>query len=303
MQRKKRFGRLLSGLLGVFAVSLIIVGIIRLYASIAKQMPVPQSQLSLAQEGITHNAGWDPIIRQFNGLDWVLVPAGCFRMGSSEAQLEAALGACKTYGGNNCPYVFDMIAQPDSEVCFEKPFWIGATEVTNRQYGSSSSTDMISMYRGSNWPRETITWQDAVHFCEHANARLPAEAEWEYAARGPDEWLYPWGNEMSPFYREQAELLNPQNVRSVSVDRSWVGAQGMTGNVMEWTSDLFDPSTTPVQNKSTASNNGEQRVVRGGSWASYADFLLRTTQRIPYAPNYTSSVLGFRCARDFDDSH
>ena len=77
--------------------------------------------IRLAQEGITRNEDWKPVIRQIDKMDWALVPVGCFRMGSTEFQLEEALNACKTYGGDNCPYVFDQVAQPDSQVCFEKP--------------------------------------------------------------------------------------------------------------------------------------------------------------------------------------
>ncbi|HLF90790.1 MAG TPA: formylglycine-generating enzyme family protein, partial [Anaerolineales bacterium] len=254
----------------------------------AKRLPVPESQLHLAQVGITQNENWNPVIRQINNMDWALVPAGCFHMGSTETQLKAALAACRVYGGENCPYVFDKVEEPGSQVCFDKPYWIGATEVTNREYGSSSSTDMISMYRAPKWPRETITWQEAVDFCASIGSRLPTEAEWEYAARGPDALVYPWGNEMSPSYRQEAEMLNPQAAESLHVDRSWVGAQDMSGNVMEWVADVFDPTSTSTLINPKATQSHQLRVVRGGSWASYQDFLLRTAQRIPYDPEYAS---------------
>ena len=156
------------------------------------------------------------------------------------------------------------------------------------------------MYRGSKWPRETITWQEAMEFCASIGSRLPTEAEWEYAARGPDSLIYPWGNEMSPSYQQQAEMLSPQDVGSIDSDISWVGAQGMSGNVMEWVADVFDPTSTPSNSK--AIQNDDQRIVRGGSWASYQDFLLRATQRIPYDPEYASSVIGFRCVHDFEEA-
>jgi formylglycine-generating enzyme required for sulfatase activity len=162
---------------------------------------------------------------------------------------------------------------------------------------------MINMYRAPGWPRETVTWAEAAAFCSGMGARLPTEAEWEYAARGPDGLIYAWGNETSPSYRQEAEMLNPQDVRSIKIDISWVGAQGMSGNVMEWAADAFDPASTPARINSNAVQDHELRiVVRGGSWASYEDFLLRTTQRIPYEPGYASSIIGFRCARDFEEA-
>jgi formylglycine-generating enzyme required for sulfatase activity len=157
---------------------------------------------------------------------------------------------------------------------------------------------MVSMYRGPEWPRETVTWQEAEEFCESINSRLPTEAEWEYAARGPDGLIYPWGNEMSSEYKQQATLLNPVDVRSVNADVSWVGAQGIAGNVAEWVDGFFDPSSSPASFNPNFSQV-DHRIARGGSWASYADFLLRTTQRIPYEPEYASSVIGFRCVHDF----
>jgi formylglycine-generating enzyme required for sulfatase activity len=301
MNRKSFIGKLCLGIVGVLSVLLIILGMLRGYDSVAKRFRLSQSQIHRAQEGVTDNADWKPTIHHFSNLDWALVPAGCFNIGSTETQFKKALDACKTYAGENCPYVFDMVERPGSQACIEKPYWIGAAEITNREYGSSSSTDMASMYRGSNWPRETITWREASDFCGNIGSRLPTEAEWEYAARGPDGWLYPWGNEMSPAYREEAEMLNPQDVKSVNIDISWIGAHGMSGNVMEWVADVFDPASIPMPFSPKVAENRELRIARGGSWASYQDFLLRVTQRIPYDPEYASSVIGFRCVRDFEE--
>ena len=76
----------------------------------------------------------------------------------------------------------------------------------------------------------------------------------------------------------------------------------MSGNVMEWVADVFDPVSTPRPLSTNIAQSREFRMVRGGSWASYQDFLLRTTQRIPYDADYASSVIGFRCAHDFEET-
>ena len=106
---------------------------------------------------------------------------------------------------------------------------------------------------------------------------------------------------MNSAYRQEANMLNPYAVDSVDVDISWIGAQGMSGNVMEWVADVFDPASTPQPISPTVAQSHELRVVRGGSWASYQDFLLRTAQRIPYGADFASSVIGFRCVHDFEE--
>jgi formylglycine-generating enzyme required for sulfatase activity len=158
------------------------------------------------------------------------------------------------------------------------------------------------MRRESNWPRDSITWQTANQYCTGINSRLPTEAEWEYAARGPDGLTYPWGNTTSPEYQQQAYLMSPQAVDSITADISWVGALGLSGNVAEWVANLYDPASTPAQMNSNNSQGSEQRIARGGSWASYATFLLRATQRIPYDPEFASSTIGFRCVHDFEET-
>lgn len=292
MNRKQLISRLFKYVVGVFILLALAFGAWKTYDLVSKRLPVPDTQLTLAQNGISQNKDWTPVIRQFDGLDWALVPTGCFQMGSTEQQVEQALSACRAYGGEKCPYVFD---QPNSQVCFDEPYWVTVTEITNRQYGSGFNANLDLLYpmrRESNWPRDSVTWQEATDYCASINTRLPTEAEWEYAARGPDALIYPWGNEMSSGYQEEAWRLSPQKAGSVTSDVSWVGAHGLAGNVAEWVEGIFEPSTT----------QNETRIVRGGSWASYADFLLRTTQRLPYNPKHASSLVGFRCLREFDET-
>src|ERR1044071_1430889 len=168
LNKKSLLGKLLQGTVGILAVFLTLLSIVRVYEFIIKRLPVSKSQIQLAKVGISHNEAWKPTTRQFNGLDWALVPAGCFQMGSTESQLEEALGACKVYGGGECKFVFDSVTQPGAQVCFEKPYWINTTEITNRQYGSKFDANMNVVYpmrRESNWPRDSITWQAANQYC------------------------------------------------------------------------------------------------------------------------------------------
>lgn len=238
-------------------------------------------------------------MRRIGGLDMTLVPAGCFTMGSTDTQLAEAQDSCdRFYGAGRCQHDFPASEQPAHEVCFLRPFWIGLTEVTNEEYGSSSSTDEVAMYRGPVWPRETVTWKQASDYCASLGLRLPTEAEWEYAARGPDERIYPWGDGFD-LDRLISGRLSPEDVGLLEQGASWVAALDMSGSIEEWVSVRFGPYVAEAQVDSSGPEQGSPRITRGGSWFSFAAFFLRSAYREPRDPEYASSVVGFRCARDF----
>jgi formylglycine-generating enzyme required for sulfatase activity len=219
-------------------------------------------------------------------------------MGSTGDQLHEALDSCERYfGPGKCKVDFAGSETPAHEVCFENPFWIGETEVTNRQYGSNSSTDMTNMYRGPEWPRETVTWDEASQYCLTHGARLPSEAEWEYAARGPSNLIYPWGNEYD-LSKVISGRLNPEDVASTPGGMSWVGAFDQSGSVEEWVADWFAPYTAGSTTDPQGPAAGQMRVLRGGDWYSYSGFFVRTTQRDAQTPDTANSTIGFRCVRD-----
>jgi formylglycine-generating enzyme required for sulfatase activity len=262
--------------------------------------PISDAQRRLAFDGIRVNGDWDPVLRRRGGLDMALVPAGCFRMGSTDAELAIALDSCdRFYGRGGCPHDFPAAEQPVHEVCFARPFWLGRTEVTNREYGSSSSTDASAMFRGPDWPRESVTWQEAQDFCLGRRLRLPTEAEWEYAARGPDGLIFPWGNEFD-LAKVVSGRLSPENVGFHEDVVSWVGAYDLSGGIAEWMADGngANPFEIPADPRRSAAD--EPRAVRGGSWFSFAAFMLRAAQREAFDPGYRSSVVGFRCGADFE---
>jgi formylglycine-generating enzyme required for sulfatase activity len=228
------------------------------------------------------NAQWDPISQKFDGVEMVLVPIGCFMMGSND-------------GGED--------ELPVHEQCFQEPFWIDKYEVTNAQFESLDGVSSTTSGRSDpQRPRESINWYEASMFCEKRNARLPSEREWEYAARGPDGLTYPWGNSFVV-----NNVVNAENSSSVTAlvgtksgGASWVGALDLSGNVLEWTSDLYKAYPYDVRNSDSNSGNNHTRVLRGGSWADYENFL-RASRRNTHNPDLELNYIGFRCVHNWQE--
>ena len=245
------------------------------------------------------NAGWTPVVREFDGVEMVLVPSGCWMMGSDRRSDE----------------------QPVHEVCISEPFWIDRYEVTQAQFaefGGQAAASPPMRYTGDDLPRAHITWVEAHDYCELRGARLPSEAEWEFSARGPDELAYPWGNvfvgsrlnfcddNCGYNYRDEAANDGYRDfapTASYENGVSWIGAYDLSGNVAEWTSTIYDEQAFPYP---YSSNDGRERydetssrIIRGGSFES-TDDEARAAFRAGLLPVITNDGLGMRCARSFE---
>jgi formylglycine-generating enzyme required for sulfatase activity len=234
---------------------------------------------------VTSNDEWTPVTQTFSGVEMVLVPVGCFMMGSDNG---------------------DDDEKPVHEQCFDEPFWIDRTEVTNQQVGSQG------YFGGNNRPRETITWGRARSFCEGRGGRLPTEAEWEYTARGPSDLVYPWGDTFAAgnaVYSGNSANATA-NVGSKPDGASWVGAVDMAGNVLEWTSTIYDGFPYPYapnDGRENPDDTTNRRVARGGAFAD-DDYGLRSSYRSAPRPLQGQQVsttaaanIGFRCVCTLDN--
>lgn len=238
--------------------------------------PTPDP-IQLATTPVAHNADWTPYERDFDGVPMVLVPAGCFMMGSEDGEANE---------------------RPVNQVCFNTPFWIDKTEVTNAQFvhfGGVAGRN--SNWTGDNRPRERITWLEARDFCDKRGERLPTEAEWEYAARGPDGLIYPWGSDFEADKVVYGANSGSQTaaVGSRPAGASWVGALDMGGNVWEWVSS--SDARYPYDASHESITNGF-RILRGGAYGGDYPNRLRAAYRWVVNPNLENGDIGFRCARD-----
>ncbi len=243
---------------------------------------------------ITHNAVWKPVEQGFSGVKMVGVPAGCFDMGNDP----------QAHYWNDIEWVQGV--PEGGNICFDKGFWLDKTEVTNAiftLFGGKAAN--ASYWAGANRPRETINWIEARDFCALRGARLPTEAEWEYAARGPDHLEYPWGNEFVADNVVYAENSNYQTVDIGSKPKgaSWVGALDMSGNVWEWVSTLYQDYPYPTAGGSIElrqwinhNDTTNSRTLRGGSWDYSSAKYLRAADRTRNIVYQIDRLIGFRCA-------
>lgn len=256
----------------------------------------------LAFEPVNSNAEWTPEERSFNGVAMMRVPPGCFTMGA--------------FGG-------ETNEQPLHEQCFDEPFWISRYEVSNIDYwrfieaGGYENPDYWTD-AGWNWvqengitlaqdydgfmepdqPRVGVNWYEASAYAVWREARLPTEAEWEYAARGPDGLEFPWGERFitaNLSFIANSQATSPVDGRPAGA--SWVGAYHMSGNAWEWTSSLFmDYPFSPDDGREDGSSP-DLRSVRGGGW-NFDRYFARTSFRNYLDPEIREFYLGFRLARD-----
>ncbi|MDZ4670451.1 MAG: bifunctional serine/threonine-protein kinase/formylglycine-generating enzyme family protein [Phototrophicales bacterium] len=245
---------------------------------------------------ITSNSQWRPVTRTIDGVVMALVPIGCFDMGSSDSQI--------IYSVSSLGATADGVAdeQPTHEICFDAPFWIDVTEVTNTQFSDQRGyAGRSSEWTQGNLPRVNITWYEARDYCRERGGRLPNEAEWEYAARGPNSWLFPWGDTFVDdrmAYRENS-VAQTKPVNSYPLGASWVGAVDMAGSVWEWISTIYMSYPYVDFDGRENLNTQADRGMRGGDWSSRSHFN-RSSNRNWYAQNGEFNNVGLRCVRDYE---
>lgn len=198
-------------------------------------------------------------------------------------------------------------------------FWLSKYEITNQEYQkfvlaenyhSPVHWDRTKYLPGTeNYPVTNVSWEDANNYCQWISKqskfsrtfRLPTEVEWEYAAHGVENRLYPWGNAWATTFTVSGDSQisrSPVPVESEALknDISPFQIIGLAGNVTEWTSSNYYvyPGSTAKYNPGAANT----KILRGGNYLSEKTALITTYRPSWYTPDFRDERVGFRVAAD-----
>jgi formylglycine-generating enzyme required for sulfatase activity len=300
-----------------------------IFTAMTKAAPVPEKERYEAIEA----ASGPPkeLVLDLGGgvkMDLVLVKAGEFNMGSNNGEENE---------------------KPVHKVKISQPYYIGKYDVTVaefRAFADAAKFQTVAEKQNKGWtvkdgtwqevsgvnwrnpgfkqednyPVVVVTWYNAQAFCKWATettgrrVRLPTEAEWEYAARGPKSLKYPWGDKWADilanvadaslrregFNMQWGEIEEDDGYPFTSPcgaykNASWCGVYDMAGNVWQWCQDCYDDKyygeSPAVDPQGPA--NGDVRVRRGGSWVSEPGYC-RSAHRHSLHPGFGDASIGFR---------
>lgn len=237
------------------------------------------------------------VLSKGESMAMVWCPPGCFMMGSPETEMERIAGETR------------------HAVRLTKGFWIGKYEVTKGQWAAIMGE---SVWFGGNQPKSSVSWDACREFIGRLKgvtglaARLPTEAEWEYACRAGTSSPFSFGSVLNgaqaccnggePYgvvTRGPANMSGPSDVGSFSRYANAWGINDMHGNLFEWCQDAFSdyPSVAEMLEDPVNEKQGAVRVVRGGCW-NYAPRQCRSAFRTSGNPSLGTDMIGFRIACD-----
>lgn len=259
--------------------------------------------------------------------DMVLIAAGQFFMGSDSA--DAMDNEKPSHNVRLDAYCIDLdeVTSGKYKACSDEGkcrraandvSWPGSTAADQKLYGPLCTGNDPAR---ANHPINCVDWESAKTYCLAHDRRLPTEAEWEYATRGPDGRVYPWGDEdptarhlnacgkecvawskqhkleWEPLYDAEDGFAATAPVGSFPLGSSRFGPHDVVGNVWEWVADWDgkygpDPQKNPVGNAA-----GEKKIIRGGAFNGWQKSWLRPSFRFGQAPAARSYGIGFRCAK------
>jgi formylglycine-generating enzyme required for sulfatase activity len=240
---------------------------------------------------------------QKDGSTMQLVPGGRFRMGTPEQSVRARVESfyidrLEVTNAQYDKFLADVKANGDEA-------WRHPDQPADKSHvpATRDKGPEFAIFNRPDHPVVGIDWFDAYAYAKWAGKRLPTEAEWERAARGSDDRIYPWGTappkeglRYRANYFEASLAADGHRFTSPAGSfpkgASPVGCLNMAGNAAEWCADWYRPLSADASEA-----QGTRRVVKGGAWnLPAAD--LRVFNRMAMDPGDRLTNVGFRCARD-----
>ena len=225
-------------------------------------------------------------------IEWADIPAGTFVMGSPKGEWEREKN------------------ETQREVTLSA-FQMSKYEITFEQYDRFCEATGRKKPDDSGWGRDSrpairVSWDDASAFAAWMGGRLPTEAEWEYACRAGTKTPFFTGANLTtdqanyngnyPYPKNEKGEYRERTVRVGNYEPNAWGLYDMSGNVWEWCSDWFGEYAPGPQTNPKGPATGTVRVLRGGSWYSYAAYC-RSAFRDSRAPGTQYDDFGFRIVR------
>jgi formylglycine-generating enzyme required for sulfatase activity len=262
----------------------------------------------------------------------VLIPGGRFFMGSDEPGFDLWRPAHRVTIDTFCVDIHEVTAA-DYKACSDVgdckrpdpiPSYPKAKSVSEEQHEKDRVVQAELCNFGNpdraRHPINCVSWDLADNFCKVRRARLPTEAEWEYAARGSDGRKYPWGDEAGDALHmnacgsecttwERRHSLAPSQrmyeaddgypgtapVGSFPSGKTTAGAEDFIGNVWEWTSDWFETYSPGEAQNPTGAPAGNRKAIRGGGYNGGTKLWLDPAFRYHQLATASAPAIGFRC--------
>lgn len=268
--------------------------------------------------------------RGIDKMRMIYVPGGAFTMGTDGEPIDAQPAHSVTVQAFYMDETEVTVAQfakflteIESDLCEGRECAKTGTDTSFTHLLKTSTLSQAPRFEAKvgfeKYPINWVSWYGADSYCQWVGARLPTEAEWAFASRGPDSFLYPWGN-MAPDERFAVFNLEPPKpgsslnniitqfgiVRGLPDGRSPFNIYGMSGSVMEWVQDWYAADTYLTHPDGSVNEDAASglKVLRGGSLTESANDI-RTYIRTGLSPEMISPVgefeylgVGFRCAMD-----
>lgn len=250
-----------------------------------KQVKTTLSKQEVQQYIATTTSSSEEQTFTVNGVSFTMkfVEGGTFQMGATSEQGSDA------YSGESPVHSVTLSG-----------YWMGETEVTQELWRAVMGSNP-SYFKGDNLPVEGVSWNDIVNDflpklnnLTGKNFRLPTEAEWEYAARGGKSGGYKYAG--SNTIGDVAWYTDNSSSKTHAVatkQPNELGLYDMSGNVWEWCQDWYGSYGSSSQTNPTGPSSGSYRVLRGGSWGTFAGFC-RVSSRFNSDPGYGGRDVGFR---------